>query len=80
MKIKCGRREFEVTSKDEIMDNGACYQLVTQQYYDGSYHYAIPRVSKQLFKELKDKGKIVYVGERAGSFGMKSKYWRFVED
>ena len=28
MKVKCGRYEYEITSKDLIMDNGSCIQIV----------------------------------------------------
>jgi hypothetical protein len=30
MKLKIGRHEYEITEKDEFMDNGACVQLTTQ--------------------------------------------------
>lgn len=57
MEIKCGRRIFDCTSKDLILDNGACYQLITQKYYN-NWHYFSPRVSKTLFKKLLKEGKI----------------------
>ena len=57
MEIKCGRRMFDCTSKDLILDNGACYQLITQEYYT-DWHYCSPRVSKTLFKKLLKEGKI----------------------
>lgn len=28
--LKVGRHSYEITSKDEFMDNGACVQLLTQ--------------------------------------------------
>lgn len=58
MKIKCGRKEFEVTNKDEILWNGACYQLTTQKYRDGWYE-VFPIVSKTLAKKLIKEGKLV---------------------
>lgn len=57
MEIKCGRRIFDCTSKDLILDNGACYQLITQKYYS-DWHYFSPRISKILFKKLLKEGKI----------------------
>jgi len=57
MKIKCGRREFEVTEKDKILDNGAIYQLVTQTYREG-WAEMIPVVAKSTFNRLLKEGKI----------------------
>lgn len=57
MEIKCGRRIFNVTSKDLILDNGACYQLITQKYFK-DWHNCTPVVSKTLFKKLLVMGKI----------------------
>ena len=57
MEIKCGRRTFEVTEKDRILDNGACYQLITRYYFDG-WHRCIPAVAKATFKKLLKEGKI----------------------
>lgn len=30
IEVKSGRRKFVCTTKDKIMDNGNCYQLVTK--------------------------------------------------
>lgn len=57
MEIKCERRIFNCTSKDLILDNGACYQLITQRYFKDWYNHT-PRVSKTLFKKLLKEGKI----------------------
>ena len=58
MEIKCGRKIFDCTSKDLILDNRACYQLITQDCFDGYHHYS-PTVSKTLFKKLLLEGKII---------------------
>ncbi len=63
MEIKCGRRTFTVTEKDRILDNGACYQLITQRYFDGWYR-AIPMVAKTTFKKLLKEGKIRLTSEK----------------
>lgn len=70
MKIKCGRREFDVNHKDRIVYNGAVYQLVTKHYREGFY-YATPQVSVKLFKSLLNDGMIVL---------SKSKYRFIVND
>lgn len=57
MEIKCGRKTFDCTSKDLILDNGACYLLITQNYNQG-WDYSKPLVSKTLFKKLLKEGKI----------------------
>ena len=31
IEVKSGRRKFVCTTKDKIMDNGNCYQLVTKK-------------------------------------------------
>lgn len=57
MEIKCGRRIFDCTGKDLILDNGACYQLITKKYFQDWYDHT-PVVSKTLFKKLLKEGKI----------------------
>ena len=57
MKIKCGRREFEVTEKDRILNNGAIYQLITQYYHKG-FEKVTPVVAKSTFDKLLKSGKI----------------------
>lgn len=64
MKIKCGRRMFNCTSENLILDNGVCYQLITQksitQNFDNRHNWYrfFPVVSKTLFKKLLKEGKI----------------------
>ena len=58
MIIKCGRREFEVTREDRILDNGSCYQLITQTYIEG-FSKQYPIVSKTMFKNLFKNGEII---------------------
>ena len=56
MNIKCGRNEFELNEKDLIMDNGACYQLITRKVgigYDASTPILAKTKAKQLIKEGK---------------------------
>ena len=57
MIIKCGRREFDLTPKDRILDNGAIYQIITREYFK-SWNYITPVVAKKTFKKLLREGKI----------------------
>lgn len=57
MEIKCGRRTFDCTDKDLILDNGSCYQIITKKYFKDWYDYT-PVLSKTLFKKLLKEGKI----------------------
>lgn len=54
IKITIRGKEYFVDETDLILDNGACYQLITRQvsYIDGSP----PLLSKKLFKDLKTCG------------------------
>lgn len=56
MRIKCGRKEYEVSSEDLIMDNGSCYQLILKR--GNIYGECNPIVSKSLFNQLLKEGKI----------------------
>ena len=88
MELKIGRYTFtDVTNKDWILDNGACYQCVTLKHmenFGGRYCIMKPtwtQISKKQFKDLYKKGIIVeypeletdprYV-ERYGQYGMKA--------
>lgn len=57
MKVKCGRDEYEVTNKDLILDNGACYQLITKKKFLGWNEYS-PTISKTLFNKMLKAGLI----------------------
>ena len=57
MKIKVGRDEYEVSNKDLILDNGACYQLITKRKHSGWNSYA-PTIAKTTFKKMLKDGKI----------------------
>lgn len=57
MIIKCGRRTFEVTSKDRILDNGTCYILITQKYFK-DWSYINPHIAKTTFEKMFREGKI----------------------
>ena len=68
MEIKCNGRAFTVTAKDQILDNGACYQLITQTYSKGFYE-CVPKVSKTLFSKLLKDGSIRLSDRKYKGFG-----------
>ena len=45
------RQKFICTSKDKIMDNGNCYQLITQSFWKDWFDN-IPMISKTEFNRL----------------------------
>lgn len=81
VKLKVGRDIIEIDDKDLILDNGACYQIVTKKIRKGFYnHY--PKISKKLVNDLK-KLELIFTSEglkqdavkRYGSSIMA--YWKF---
>lgn len=52
IKLKVGRDTLTLDENDLILDNGACYQIVTREVTNGWYSYP-PRMSKTLFNKLK---------------------------
>lgn len=57
MKVKCYSREFDCKPGDYILDNGACYQIITKTYNEG-YHNLHPKLAKTTFKKLLKQGYI----------------------
>ena len=51
--IKCGRITYNLVDGDTIMDNGACFQLITRTISKG-WDRSSPRVSKTAFKKFID--------------------------
>ena len=47
IKLKVGRNIIELDDKDLILDNGACYQIVTKK--DGGFDWHYPIMSKKCF-------------------------------
>lgn len=52
VKLKVGRNILDINENDLILDNGACYQIITKRIEFGS-NESIPVMSKKLFKDLK---------------------------
>ena len=51
------RRKFMCSSKDKIMDNGYCYQLITQSFYK-DWMDIWPILSKTEFDRLMKMGEL----------------------
>lgn len=81
MLLKIGRNEYNVSNRDWILDNGACYQCMTLKYsvYDPRLYENRSQVqvmSKKMFKELLKKDQLIEV------FDIPMRYkgcriWRF---
>ena len=56
--LKFGRNVFDITDKDVVMFNGACWQLISQKIFDGWYYY-YPKVSKTMCEKFVKKGILV---------------------
>lgn len=61
VKLKVGRNIFDIDENDLILDNGACYILVTKKVMKG-YSECSPTVSKKLFNDLK-KCELIFTSE-----------------
>lgn len=58
LKIKHRRGELTLTEKDVIMDNGACFSLITQKYFE-SWHDHSYQLSKTTCKKLIKDGQLM---------------------
>lgn len=59
VKLKIGKRTFDIDENDLILDNGAVYQIVTKEIRDNDWSLYSPQISKTLFKKLK-KENLIY--------------------
>lgn len=60
-KLKVGRDILEINEKDIILDNSACYQIITKEVGRIGCKHS-PVMSKKLFNDLKERG-AVYTNE-----------------
>lgn len=80
VKLKVGRNIIELDEKDLILDNGACYQIVTKKVGGSDWHY--PIMSKKLFNDLKNL-KLVFTSEGLRQYAVNKysssvmTYWKF---
>jgi hypothetical protein len=70
MEIKCNRKVFNLTDKDVILFNGACYMLLTQTYRS-NYTNINPTIAKAKAQKMIKDG----ILEMYNSNGMM-KYYR----
>jgi hypothetical protein len=75
MLIKYHGQEYEITTKDIILDNGACYQLVNRITYSGSGL----ELTKKTFQELKKNNQLEMIKESFGLLKNGIRYWRIKE-
>lgn len=57
--LKIGRRLFDINDKDIVLYNGACWQLMTQTYFDG-WHSTCPVMSKTMCDKFVKKNILVH--------------------
>lgn len=53
VELKVGRNILYISENDLILDNGKCYQIVTQPIKRG-FDTMIPKMSKKMFADLKN--------------------------
>ena len=58
--LKIGRKVFDITEKNVVLFNGACWQLITQTIHSGWNNY-YPTVSKTLCEKLLKKNILILV-------------------
>ena len=84
VKLKIGRNVLDIDENDLILDNGACYQIVTKRVGFG-FNESIPVMSKKLFADLK-KCELIFTSEglmqaaieKYGNHGVT--FWKFNVD
>lgn len=84
MDIVASRKHFDVTNKDLVMFNGACYQLTTKRYlkYDDASHlfsrYMVPIIPNSRAEKWIKQGVLV-LEKVTGNAENRSemKYYRF---
>ena len=53
MILKIGRYKYQITKKDQFMDNGACIQLLSQSQEPSHWgHRASPILSQKAIKQI----------------------------
>lgn len=62
VKLKIGKRIFDIDENDLILDNGAVYQIVTKEIRDSDWSVYSPQISKTLFNKLK-KENLIYTNQ-----------------
>ena len=81
VKLKVGRNILDIDENDLILDNGACYQIVTKKVGFGfDKYYSV--ISKKLFNDLK-RCELIFTSEGLRQDALKRygksviAYWKF---
>lgn len=61
VRLKVGRNVFDIDDNDLILDNGACYQIITKEIRKG-FDRITPKISSKLFNDLK-KCELIFTSE-----------------
>ena len=75
MQVKCGREEYEITSKDTIMDNGSCIQVIGRI----NMRFNALMISRATFKMLLKEGHLEFFKEEKGWVIGGLKYYKMKE-
>ena len=75
MVVKCGRREFTLDKTDEILYNGACYQIVTQTYNQGFSEY-YPIIAKVRAEKMIKDGILILERTEGNDYVKNLEYYR----
>lgn len=84
VKLKVGRNILDIDENDLILDNGACYQIITKEIGKAFSRYP-PVMSKKLFNDLK-KCELIFTSEGLRRDAIKRygnsviTYWKFNVD
>lgn len=69
VELKVGRNILYISENDLILDNGKCYQIVTQPIKRG-FDTTIPKMSKKMFADLK-KRELIFTNEKLRTIAVK---------
>lgn len=73
------RQKFICSSKDKIMDNGSCYQLVTQSFHKDWFDVT-PKISKTEFNRLMKMGVLGEPYKKKTKCGLEVTMYGFIVD
>lgn len=82
VKLKVGRIVFDIDENDLILDNGACYQMITKKIRKGC-DSKTPKMSQTLFRSMKNTG-LIYTNDSLKKAAMETysgddsvTFWKF---
>lgn len=63
VKLKIGKRVYNIDNKDIILDNSSCQMILTKKIGYGQYRHSVLTIGKTLFNKLKSKG-MIYTNDK----------------